>query len=799
MLLFLAFACTPDMQDSDAPADDSAGPDDSGATDTDTDTGTAGDIAGPDLPACTPRAGSGDNVALSGVILAPDGPLAGTLVYSRSTGTISCVGADCDTTGAEVICTEGVVSPGLIDAHNHLQYNTLPPWQVGPEFDDRYEWRSDDRYWDYRVAYDDIYEAYSCEVMKWAEARELVWGTTSAVGSSGDSECIHVLIRNLDEGATSSGLSSYNIDYSASTVTDAVDAGDGASTTADLASGALDAALYHVAEGRDGSVRGEIDHMTDVGMVGPGQYYVHGSDASTEQLAQMAVDGTGIIWSPRSNLALYATTTPIEIADRLGVPWAIGTDWTPSGSMAPMDELTCAADWLATRGAPIGDRALWEKTTTDAARAVGADGVIGQLAVGFRADIAVFSWDRHPYRNIIEGAPTDVRLVIVDGQALYGVNELLTPITLDPSWCEELDVCGEARSICVQAGESGLDAQTLAEIEASLEGALAGVAMPSGYEYAGELFPLFTCTDERDSCDLSVPTASDADGDGVDDGSDGCPAAYDPLQWDTDSDGAGDVCDECPLTAETECESSGSDLDADGVENDADNCPNLGNADQADADSDGIGDLCDACPEEPNSDGGGCTTTVDAVRDPSHPDHPSEGTVVALSGLVVTGVRTGAGFFAQDFGVTEYGGIYVYDFGESAVAVGDIVDVSGAYTEYYGLTELTDATAFVTGTAPAPDPLEVSPCDIATDGVTAEAYESMLLRIRDTTVTLVNPDDPSDYDEFEVGGCLRIDDFLYDALDQPALGTAYAQITGLLSYGYDNTKLGPRDGTDLEE
>ncbi len=801
-LLLVLAGCDPTITDKE-PGDTGGSDDTAPDTDTDTDTGDTdppdgGDVEGPDLPDCEAQAGSGDAVALSGVVLAPEGPVAGYVVYSRSSGTISCVGADCDTTGAEVVCTEGVISPGLVDAHNHLQYNTLPPWEIGPEFEDRYDWQGDDRYDDYRVAYLEISSTYRCEIMKWAEARELVYGTTAAVGSSGEDDCIDTLIRNLDEGSAASGLDGYDIDYSASNVTDTLDASDGASTTSELASGALDAALYHVAEGKDGSVRDEVDHMFDIGMVGPGQYYVHSADATTSQLAQMAADGTGLIWSPRSNLALYGTTTPVEIATALGVPWAIGTDWTPSGSMAPVQELACAADWLAAKGSPLSDVELWEKSTTDAARAVGADGVLGQLAAGMQADISVFTWDRTPYRKIIEAQVTDVRLVVVAGQARYGLTDLVQPLTDTPDWCEALDVCGESRSICVADGDSGDDADTLADVEATLTAALAGISMPSGYEYAGELFALYTCTDERDSCDLSAPTSGDADGDGVADGDDLCASVYDPNQWDEDGDGIGDACDECPLTVETECEGGAADIDDDGVPNEDDNCPREGNADQADADGDGLGDVCDACPEEASPDGA-CTTTVDAIRDPSHAEHPAEGAVLAIEDVVVTGVREGSGFFVQDPSLATYGGLYVYDYGDNAVSVGDVVRVSGTYDEYYDLTELTSPTVTVTGTGVVPDPITVDPCDVGTGGSLAEPYEGMLLVVTDVSVTNANPDDPGDYDEFEVGGCLRVDDFLWDALDQPAGSPTYASVTGVLNYSFENFKLAPRGAEDLVE
>lgn len=799
MFLWLALAsCTGVTNDKDAlPADDSgADTDDTDITE-DTDLPVEGDVEGPDLPACTPAAGSGDSVALSGVVLTPDGPVAGYVVYGRGTGTISCVGADCDTGGAEVVCTEGVLSPGLIDAHNHLQYNSLPPWQVGPEFEDRYDWQGDDRYDDFKAGFNEIKDDYKCEIMKWAEARELIHGATAAVGSSGDDACIDALVRNLDEGSQASGLSSYDIDYSASNVTDSLDASDGSSTTSALASGSLDAALYHVAEGKDGSVRDEIDYMFDIGMVGPGQYYVHSSDATTSQLAQMASDGTGLIWSPRSNLALYGTTTPVEIAEKLGVPWAIGTDWTPSGSMAPIGELACAADWLASKGSPISDVTLWEKSTTDAARAVGADGVLGQLVAGMQADIAVFTWSRTPYRGIITADAADVRLVVVGGQAKYGLTEYVTALSDTPDWCEPLDVCGASRSICVADGASGDDAATLADVEATLTAALAGISMPAGYEYAGELYELYAC-EAATTCNLSEPTSGDSDGDGVSDDSDLCPGVYDPNQWDEDGDGQGDSCDDCPLTAAAECESAAGDIDGDGVLDEDDNCPREGNPDQADADSDGLGDVCDACPEEPSPDGA-CTTTIEAIRDPSSPDHPAEGALVAITDAVVTAVRESHGFAVQSQAGGEYSGLYVYDRGDNDVAVGDVVRVSGTYAEYYGFTELTSPTVTVTGAAAVPDALVVDPCDIGTGGSLAEPYESMLVTVEAVSVTDINPDDPEDFDEFVVGDCLRVDDFFYEALDQPALGTGWASVTGVLSYGFDNSKLAPRGAEDLVE
>ncbi len=82
----------------------------------------------------------------------------------------------------------------------------------------------------------------------------------------------------------------------------------------------------------------------------------------------------------------------------------------------------------------------------------------------------------------------------------------------------------------------------------------------------------------------------DADGDGLEDPIDNCPATPNPDQLDGDADGAGDVCDTCPIF----------------------------DPDQYDRDGDGVGDICDACPDSPTASAPGstCETTVSLVPTP---------------------------------------------------------------------------------------------------------------------------------------------------------------------------------------
>jgi cytosine/adenosine deaminase-related metal-dependent hydrolase len=751
--------------------------------------------AGPDLAPCTPAAGDPDRVALSGVLLLPGGPVAGSVVVDRVTGLIECAGASCDPAGATVVCTEGVISPALIDTHDHTQYNVIGPWRHGKQFTDRYDWQSDFDYYDFRTAYDDMSDAFECEIVKWAELRQIVGGATSVVGSAGDSACIGVLARNLDEDVESHGLLDFDLRYSSSRV-EYYDQTDGLDRAADLAAGSTEAFLDHVAEGVGGSVRAEIDHMFAVGMSGPGTLFVHATDASLQQLAQMAATSTGIVWSPRSNLDLYQDTTRADLAARIGVPLAIGPDWTWSGSNRVTDELSCAYDWLHGRGSDLVDVDLWEMVTGDAAVLLGLQGRLGVLTPGAEADISVFTWSAEPYRAVFEAGHDDVRLVMIDGMARYGVPALVDGLEQNAAWCETVTACAESRTLCAAEGDAGTDAQTYSDLEATLAAALAATPMPSGLEYAGELYPLWACEEVRPTCAPGDPLPGDADGDGLADATDRCPTSHDPQQLDGDGDGIPDVCDPCPLSPEDACAHDPADIDDDGIPNDVDGCPWSWDApDSPDRDGDGRPDACDECPDLPNPGDLGCPATVRALRDPDDPAHPQEGTVVTIPGVVVTAVGSG-GAWLQDPDEADFGALFAFGVGGG---LGDLVDVTGEYVEYYGLTQLLSASAQVVGTAPVPPPIVVDPCDVGTDGADAERYESMLIQVVGASVTDANPDAPSDYNEFEVGGCLRVDDLLCPTCwaDQPAAGTVYATLTGPLTYSFSNTKLVPRDPGDL--
>ena len=93
-----------------------------------------------------------------------------------------------------------------------------------------------------------------------------------------------------------------------------------------------------------------------------------------------------------------------------------------------------------------------------------------------RADIMVIGGDTTaPYDALLAATPGDVRLVLVDGVALYG-DAALAPLGPASPGCEPFTACGSSKFLCVaQAGGTATDklGQTLGDIETALTSALA--------------------------------------------------------------------------------------------------------------------------------------------------------------------------------------------------------------------------------------------------------------------------------------------------------------------------------------
>ena len=353
-------------------------------------------------------------------------------------------------------------------------------------------------------------------------------------------------------------------------------------------------------------------------------------------------------------------------------------------------------------------------------------------------------------------------------------------------------MCGATHKVCASS-DTGF---TLSEIET-----------------AGD-YPLFFCDTPANepTCIPSRPgeydgsvTGEDADGDGIGDSEDICPAIFNPkrplssnAQPNFDEDDFGDSCDECAVSAQAGA-CGAFDLDTDGVDDEVDNCPTKMNADQSDRDNDQIGDVCDACPDDANPDGAGCPATIYAINK----GEVAEGTAVRISGAVVTATGKDGAFIrvpasSPTYDGIDYSGLFVYA-PDATVSAGDLVDVDGTIGEFRGGRQLDDASFDVVGTTEVPAPIVVTDVsDILRTGAKGEAYDGLVVTVSGLTVS--NIEGYEMYKEVATEQGIYIDDILF-AFDEPQVGQTYSSVTGGLAYrdfsGTAGVRIAPRSADDL--
>jgi cytosine/adenosine deaminase-related metal-dependent hydrolase len=167
--------------------------------------------------------------------------------------------------------------------------------------------------------------------------------------------------------------------------------------------------FVHAAEGTDEASYREIAQLHQQGKLGPKTVLIHGIALRPEDIELLAETGTGLVWCPSSNQFLYGQTAPIQALRDAGIPLALGTDSTASGSD------TLLAELQKVRGL-LPDEALMDMVTTDAARLLGVP-ERGWLKVGSPADLLLMQ--RNGAANaagaLLTGNPQDIRLVLVRG------------------------------------------------------------------------------------------------------------------------------------------------------------------------------------------------------------------------------------------------------------------------------------------------------------------------------------------------------------------------------------------------
>jgi 5-methylthioadenosine/S-adenosylhomocysteine deaminase len=367
------------------------------------------------LDDAAPGIAAARGLALGGCILTPDDVLdPGYLVFGED-GTIADV-QQARPDDVQILDTDGVILPGLIDLHGHPDFNIFAPWEPPKLFINRMQWRNSDLYhtlvrdrWD---ALDEL--GLADGAARYAEVRALVGGTTAIQGASPRFPSEEALVRNVDKRifGVQIGRSMVDLDErSLGGILDQIEAGD------------VKAFYVHSAEGRkdNEASHNEFATLVELGGLTDATVVIHGTALSHDELERVRDAGAKLVWSPQSNLRLYGETTSVADALDLDIPVALGADWLPSGSRSLLDEMRVARHEADSQGSPITERQLVRMVTRGAASIAGLADRLGLLAAGRPADVLVL--ERHvedPWDSVLAADPSWVELVTVAGDLAYG-------------------------------------------------------------------------------------------------------------------------------------------------------------------------------------------------------------------------------------------------------------------------------------------------------------------------------------------------------------------------------------------
>ncbi len=158
----------------------------------------------------------------------------------------------------------------------------------------------------------------------------------------------------------------------------------------------------HVAENKDEiqwarslfpDSRSYLSIYDDFGLMRARAIYAHCIHFDDDDRALMRATGTAAAISPTSNLFLGSGFFDYAGADRVGFNYGLASDVGGGTSLSPFHTMLAAyyvgREGQTKAGLSLGPQQLWWQHTAGAARALGLDGVVGNLAPGCEADFVV--------------------------------------------------------------------------------------------------------------------------------------------------------------------------------------------------------------------------------------------------------------------------------------------------------------------------------------------------------------------------------------------------------------------------
>jgi len=329
-----------------------------------------------------------------------------------------------------------LIFPGLINAHEHLHVNAVPPLKTGAPFPNSYAWIAA-----FQAHFQEPAVVAALQVPKelrlqHGALKNLLAGTTCVAHHDPwhpalDATNFPVALLRDYGWSYALGWPGYGPPVRQSFV----------ATPADRPW------LIHLAEGTDATAQAELAQLDQLGCLAANSVLIHGVGLRGQDVDRVIASGAAVVWCPTSNRTLLGQSLDprrLCAAGRL----ALGSDSRLSGARDLLDEMR----GIAARR-ELGPRQLLGLVTTQAARILRLPSG-GSLAPGTPADLVIVE-DR--------GGDERCGLVGIERSQIRAVARNGVPRIADPDFAEWFAVAGMEAVPVTLDGKPKLLAKPLAE------------------------------------------------------------------------------------------------------------------------------------------------------------------------------------------------------------------------------------------------------------------------------------------------------------------------------------------------
>lgn len=318
-----------------------------------------------------------------------------------------------------------LIFPGLINAHDHLEFALYPRMGRGP-YQNATDWAND------------IHEVYAEEIERqksvprearvlWGALRNLLCGVTTV--------CHHnpLLPEMLAEDFPVEVVREMRWAHSLAVEADVCERAAQGDPQSPF--------IIHAAEGVDEKASLELEQLRLIGVVGSQTVLVHGLAMSTDQTRDLNKSGGAVILCPSSNQFLFEQVPAKKLIASLERA-ALGSDSPLTAEGDLLDEVRFASKKIG-----VDAESLYSMVTIGSAKILGLKNREGCIAEGAVADFIAVADPGGPPAEVLCGLSwRDVELVVRRGRVFLASGEMMQ--RLPEALCEGLErlwVDGEER------------------------------------------------------------------------------------------------------------------------------------------------------------------------------------------------------------------------------------------------------------------------------------------------------------------------------------------------------------------